>query len=89
MDTTVRHLVALCDAYAAHRRISHWRVSALARRPNPDKPGDGRFFDRLRNGAGCTTATAESVMAWFSDHWPDDLPWPAGIQRPPKSEEAA
>lgn len=74
-------MVALCDAYAAHLNITHWRVSYLAR-------GDGQFFNRLRQGAGCTTRTAKGVFDWFSANWPADLEWPPSIPRP-KTKEAA
>ncbi|TKA95416.1 hypothetical protein FAZ78_16915 [Cereibacter changlensis] len=76
------HLIRLCDAYAAHANISHWRVAFLAR-------GDGQFFKRLREGKGCTVKTASATVQWFSNHWPADLEWPADIPRPPKSKEAA
>lgn len=75
-------LLALCAAYAAHRNISHWRVSYLAR-------GDGQFFKRLQSGKGCSARTAAEVVQWFSDHWPADLEWPRDIPRPPKSKQEA
>lgn len=73
-------LLALCDSFAHHRGITHWRVSILV-------GCGGGFFERLRVGGGCTLKTAARVMQWFSDNWPDDLPWPADIPRPPKSKK--
>lgn len=75
-----QQLIDLCDAYAHHMNISHWRVSFLAR-------GDGQFFKRLGDGKGCTVSTMVKVMQWFSDNWPDDLEWPQDIPRPPASKK--
>lgn len=68
-------LIKLSEAYAAHKNVSHWRVSFLAR-------GDGQFFRRLKAGKGCSVRTAEMVLSFFSDHWPADLEWPRDISRP-------
>ena len=77
------NLLDLCDAYAAHLNLSHWRVSFLVR-------GDGQFFKRLRAGGGCTVTNASNSMQWFSDNWPDaELVWPEGIPRPAKSRQEA
>jgi hypothetical protein len=79
---THTHLSTLCDAYASHFNVSHWRVSFLAR-------GDGQFFKKMREGKSCTLRTATRVFQWFSDHWPTDLEWPADVPRPPKSGDAS
>lgn len=45
--------------------------------------GDWRFFDRLEDpGKTFTIRKYEDVMAWFSDFWPDQAPWPDGVGRP-------
>lgn len=72
-------ITELGDGFAQHRGLSHWRVSFLIR-------GDGQFLSRLKDGKGCTIRTAETVMKWFSDNWPEDLEWPADIPRPEKSK---
>lgn len=72
---THAQLLRLSEVFGEHRGISHWRVSALVGQ-------SGRFFKRLRDGQSCTLKTAESVMQWFSAHWPADLPWPEDIPRP-------
>lgn len=77
-----QHLTALCDAYARHLNLSHWRVSFLVR-------GDGQFFKRLNEGKGCTVKTAAAATQWFSEHWPVDLEWPADIPRPSQKKEVA
>lgn len=75
-------LTTLCDAYASHMNLSHWRVSFLAR-------GDGQFFKRLKDGCSCTVKTASAIFQWFADNWPSDLEWPRDIPRPPKSKKEA
>lgn len=79
---THNHLVSLCDAFAAHRSISRWRVSFLVR-------GDGTFFKRMAEGGSCTLRTATLVLQWFSDNWPADLEWPRDVPRPPKTKKEA
>ncbi len=44
--------------------------------------GDGTFYRRLAAGAGARPKRAEQVLQWCSDRWPDDLSWPAGVERP-------
>ncbi len=81
MDT--KHLIDLSEAYAAHRGISHWRVSVLV-------GCGGGFFNGLKNsGASCTLKTAARVLGWFNANWPADLEWPRHIPRPKKKKEAA
>lgn len=43
---------------------------------------DGKFFDRLERGGGCTLKTAKRVVVWFDTNWPADLEWPSDIPRP-------
>lgn len=43
---------------------------------------DARFFDRLNDGKGFTVKTYDSVLAWFSDHWPEGAQWPSEVPRP-------
>lgn len=31
---------------------------------------DGKFFDRIEAGGGCTMATYEKVMCWFKENTP-------------------
>lgn len=80
MENIEKNLVDLCDAYADHLNITHWRVAFLAR-------GDGSFFKRLKEGRTCTLKTSRMVIQWFSDHYPEDLEWPEEIQRPPISQK--
>jgi hypothetical protein len=68
-------LVTLVETYAAAAKRSEARIANLIGR-------DGRFFQRMRDGRGCSVDTRDGTMQWFSDHWPAELPWPEGIDRP-------
>lgn len=74
-------LVALVEAYAAAIGRSEATVANAIGR-------DSRFFVRMRAGKGCSVDTMNSVIAWFSDHWPDGLAWPEGIDRPAPAKPA-
>lgn len=68
-------LVALAEAYAAHRGLKLSTVSTYV-------ASDGKFFGNLKTTAGCTLKTAARVLAWFHANWPADLEWPRHIPRP-------
>lgn len=68
-------LTKLARAFAAHKGLKLSTVSTYAAQ-------DGKYFDRLEHGAGCTLRKAERLVQWFSDNWPADLEWPRDIQRP-------
>lgn len=74
-------LVDLAQTFADEQGISLSRAGALA-------ASDGKFFRRLSDGRTCTVRLANSVIQWFSDHWPADLPWPDGVDRPSPSPES-
>lgn len=47
----------------------------------------GATLQRVADGdADITTGTYERAMQWFSDHWPDAVDWPEGIERPPANQ---
>lgn len=75
-------LVRLAEAYAEHLQLTLSTVSTYAR-------SDGKFFGRLKAGAGCTLKTASTVVQWFSDNWPEDLAWPKDIARPSRGTRRA
>lgn len=75
-------LLMLSEALAQHRNWSLSTVGFYA-------ANDGKFFQRIQSGGGCTLRTAHRVTVWFADNWPADLAWPRDIPRPPKSKEAA
>ncbi|TAG18698.1 MAG: hypothetical protein EAZ40_11205 [Rhodobacterales bacterium] len=75
-------LLRLAETYAGHLSLKLSTVSTYVR-------NDGKFFDRMKTGSGCTLKTAAAVVQWFADNWPDDLTWPRDIARPAKSKRAA
>ena len=75
-------ILTLQRLLSEHLGKSHWAISMRLF-------GKGDFFAKLIAGGDCRTATAERAIRWFSDNWPEDLQWPAGIDRPAKSKRAA
>ncbi|WP_018261334.1 hypothetical protein [Methylobacterium sp. WSM2598] len=78
MEQTLRdHLFALRDAYCAHTGTSSTTVAQAA-------CGDWRFFDKVGDApaASFRIRTYDRACQWFADHWPADVPWPAGVERP-------
>jgi hypothetical protein len=69
-------LLTIAHAFGTATNRSLARVSTMVR-------NDGKFFDRLERGAGCTMATYEACMQWFADNWPEDAEWPTGVTRRP------
>ncbi|MCQ0987526.1 hypothetical protein [Jiella marina] len=42
----------------------------------------GARLDEIAAGADIGVRSYERAILWFSEHWPDDLPWPEGVTRP-------
>jgi hypothetical protein len=42
----------------------------------------GSRLQSIAAGGDLNTRNFENAMQWFSDNWPEDLPWPAGAGRP-------
>lgn len=78
----IEHLLDLATAFSAHTGLKLTTIGAYA-------ANDGKFFGRLKAGAGCTLRKAAAVLQWFSDHWPADLEWPRSIPRPPRTKKEA
>ncbi len=74
-------IIKQAEAYCAHTGRTLSTVGSYAVR-------DGKFFERLKGGGGCTLRTADRVVMWFSDNWPTDLEWPSDIRRPDRSRKA-
>ena len=72
-------LVTLSETYASHVGLALSTVSTYA-------ANDGKYFGKIKSGAGCTIAKAERLVDWFDQNWPADLAWPADVPRP--SEQA-
>lgn len=68
-------LCALADAYCAGTGTNQTALTAAI-------AVDDKLFGRLSSGRGCHSKTLEKVSDWFVANWPDDLPWPGGIDRP-------
>jgi len=43
---------------------------------------DTTFFARLERGDGFTVKTFDRVVGWLSANWPDNILWPADVERP-------
>jgi hypothetical protein len=68
-------LIAVADAYAAHRGLSRSRVSTIVFNA-------GAALDRVASGRDLNTGNWERAMRWFSDNWPDGAEWPDEVPRP-------
>ena len=73
-----RSIIELAEIYRRAEGLSSARVGHLS-------AADGKFFARLKAGRSCTLRTANAVIQWFSDNWPDSVTWPAGVDRPAPS----
>ncbi|RFB80428.1 hypothetical protein [Methylovirgula sp. 4M-Z18] len=69
------HLQILATAYGEKTGLKMTTLGKTIRK-------DARFFQRLDDGKGFTVQTYDRVVVWFSTHWPGDLDWPDGIERP-------
>ena len=68
-------LQIICRLYCTATGRSESRIADLVC-ANP------HFFERLRANKGCTVATYNRVLRWFSTHWPEGLGWPEEVPRP-------
>lgn len=68
-------LLTLARRYAARRALTLSTVSTYI-------TGSGDTFARLEQGRTITLRRAEVLLKKFSDRWPQELEWPAGIPRP-------
>lgn len=76
-------LITLAETLAAHQGVTHFAISMRAL-------GKGDFFKKLKDhGSDCRTLTAERLLVWFNQNWPDDLEWPKAIARPAKGRVTA
>lgn len=67
-------LVDLAEALAAYEAVTLEAISGRAL-------GKGNFFEGLKRGRDCRTATAVRLLDWFKSVWPDDLPLPETAPR--------
>lgn len=73
-------LLALIDAFCAARGISEARASTLIF-------NGGARVAQLRGGADIGIRRAEKAKRWISENWPDDVEWPADIDRPSADQD--
>lgn len=71
-------LLTLFECYCRRVNLSQSRVSSLVF-------NHGGRIARIRAGRDFTVGSYERALLWFSDHWPEGLPWPRGIGRPPRA----
>jgi hypothetical protein len=77
----LRHqLLLLARLYGQATSLSAARISTIVF-------NDGKTIDRIGRGGDIRTGSFERAVWWFSDHWPDGLPWPDGVHRPSPSSE--
>jgi len=69
------HILLVGSKFCSTSRLAQATVWAKAAR-------DARFPDRIESGKTFTIRTYDTVMRWFSDHWPEGVEWPADIPRP-------
>lgn len=81
MSSQTKNLVTLADTLAAHENVTHWAISMRI-----TKKGD--LFANFKKGGDCRSRTADRVLQWFDENWPEDLEWPSDIPRPSKQKAA-
>jgi hypothetical protein len=76
-ETTMRDkLIELADLYCLKKKRARATISTVVF-------GNGNILDRMARGeADVVTATFERAVKFFDANWPDDVPWPEGLQRP-------
>jgi hypothetical protein len=80
--TGIDQLLALANAYIAAEGIEMHTLSWRAL-------GDSKKLASLADGKDIQVKRFERALAWFDEHWPEGVEWPAGVQRPRRGEAAA
>lgn len=75
------NLMAVVERYAEHHNISN--VSALGR------VAGATHAAGVWAGGDIKAGSYDKWIRAFSDAWPDDLPWPDGVPRPPRTISAS
>lgn len=71
-------LLTLFECYCRRVKLSQSRVSSLVF-------NHGGRIARIRAGRDFTVGSYERALLWFTEHWPEGLPWPSGIEQPPRA----
>jgi hypothetical protein len=80
MAPALTDLFTLCNAYAASTGLSEGTVSGRVLKSG------GRIRSLRENRSDIGVRKMAEAIQWFSDHWPDGVEWPEGIDRPPPSQ---
>lgn len=72
-------LIAVANAYSEATGTS---LSTLSTRLF----NGGSRLAAIASGGDLNTRNFENAMRWFSENWPDDAAWPAGVGRPRVAE---
>jgi hypothetical protein len=77
-------LLRVARVYARAKNVSLATIGTYA-------VNHGHALHRLEEGKGITVGRLNRMMQWLSDHWPEQEPWPSGVNRPKrrKKREAA
>lgn len=78
----IRHLLTLLDLFRGRKDLAESTIGRHC-------AADGAFFSRLREGNTLTVRKYDSVVAWFSENWPEGAEWPADVMRPAKQPTAS
>lgn len=71
-------IIKAISAYSSHKKLSERYVSDQIFSSN-------NAVIRIRKNGGITLRSYEKAMEWLAANWPEDLPWPKGVQKiPPK-----
>lgn len=76
-----QHLLDVSAAYSGAVGLSESRVSTLVFRA-------GHRIPNLRKGSDAKSGTLEAGLQWFSDNWPEGVPWPCDVLRPAPTPSA-
>lgn len=76
-ERLTQNLFDLSTAYARYKGLRLGSLSVYAN-------CQSEFFGRISRGKAVDfkISTYDRLITWFSDNWPDELPWPVGLERP-------
>lgn len=80
-DRLTRNLIKIVESYAEHTGMAI--VTALGR------VAGMTHLSSIWTGGDVKAGTYDKVVQEFANAWPDDLPWPDGVGRPPRSNRDA
>lgn len=63
LSNSVSKMLSVASDYCASMGISRSTLGRFI-------VNDGKFFDRIESGGGCTIDTHDKVMTWFKNHSP-------------------